>query len=75
VLALLFPGQGSQEVGMGRDVCEASEAARGVFEAADAALGFSLSRFCFEGPEEELLRTEIQQPAILTTGIALLRAL
>jgi [acyl-carrier-protein] S-malonyltransferase len=75
VLALLFPGQGSQEVGMGRDVCEASEAARGVFEAADAALGFSLSRLCFEGPEEELLRTEIQQPAILTTGIALLRAL
>jgi [acyl-carrier-protein] S-malonyltransferase len=75
VLALLFPGQGSQEVGMGRDVCEASEAARGVFEAADATLGFPLSRLCFEGPEEELLRTEIQQPAILTTGIALLRAL
>ncbi len=60
---------------MGRDVCDASPAAREVFEQADAALGFSLSRLCFEGPEEELLRTEIQQPAILTTSIALLRAL
>jgi len=75
VLALLFPGQGAQEVGMGRDVCEASPAAREVFEQADAALGFSLSRLCFEGPEDELLRTEIQQPAILTTSVALLRAL
>jgi [acyl-carrier-protein] S-malonyltransferase len=75
MLALLFPGQGSQEVGMGADVHAASEAARGVFDAADRALGFSLSKLCFEGPEEELLRTEIQQPAILTTGIALLRAL
>ena len=75
MLALLFPGQGSQEVGMGRDVCEASAAARAVFDAADAALGFPLSKLCFEGPEEELLRTEIQQPAILTTGVALLRAL
>jgi len=75
VLALVFPGQGSQEVGMGRDVCEASRAAREVFEAADDALGFALSKRCFEGPEEELRRTEIQQPAILTTCIALLRAL
>ena len=75
MLALLFPGQGAQEVGMGRDAYEASPAARAVFEAADAALGFELSRLCFEGPEVELVRTENQQPAILTTSIALLRAL
>ena len=60
---------------MGRDVFEASEAARAVFQAADGVLGFSLSKLCFEGPEDELLRTENQQPAILTTSIALLRAL
>jgi [acyl-carrier-protein] S-malonyltransferase len=75
VLALLFPGQGSQEVGMGKDVFEASPAAREVFFAADRALGFEVSRHCFEGPEEDLRRTEIQQPALLTTSIALLRAL
>lgn len=75
MLALLFPGQGSQEVGMGADAYEASGAARNVFDAADAALGFPLSRICFEGPEDELLRTEIQQPAILTTSVALLRML
>lgn len=75
MLALLFPGQGSQEVGMGRDAFEASPAARGVFESADRALGFALTRLCFEGPEEQLRRTEIQQPAILATSIALLRAL
>lgn len=60
---------------MGRDAWEASAAARAVYEAADAALGLPLSRLCFEGPEEELLRTELQQPAILTTSVALLRAL
>ncbi len=75
MLALLFPGQGSQEVGMGRDVAEASPAARRVFEEADEALGFSLSQMCFEGPEEVLRPTEIQQPAVLATSIALLRAL
>lgn len=75
MLALLFPGQGSHEVGMGRDVFEASAAARAVFESADLALGFSLTRRIFEGPDDELTRTEIQQPAILTTSIALLRAL
>src|SRR5678815_2778486 len=60
---------------MGRDVYETSDAARAVFDAADAALGIPLTRLCFEGPEEELVRTEVQQPAILTTSIALLRAL
>jgi len=60
---------------MGRDVWEASPAARSTFEAADAALGFPLSRLCFEGPEQELRRTELQQPAILTTSVAILRAL
>jgi len=75
VLGLLFPGQGSQEVGMGADVFRESAAARQVFEAADDALGFELSRLCFDGPEDDLRLTEIQQPAILTTSIALLRAL
>ena len=78
-LAILFPGQASQEVGMGQDVYASSAAARAVFDAADAALldvlGTKLSTLCFEGPEDELRRTEIQQPAILTTSIALLRAL
>ena len=60
---------------MGKDVYDASPSARAVFEAADDALSFSLSRACFEGPEDDLRRTEIQQPAILTTGIAYLRAL
>jgi [acyl-carrier-protein] S-malonyltransferase len=60
---------------MGRDVYETSAAARAVFDAADSALGIPIARLCFEGPEEELVRTEIQQPAILTTSIALLRAL
>lgn len=79
MLALLFPGQASQEVGMGRDVHDASPAARRIFEQADAALAdrldAPLSKLCFEGPEDALRRTEVQQPAILTTSIALLRAL
>ena len=75
MLALLFPGQGSQQVGMGSDLCSESDAARATFAAADAALGMPLSHLCFEGPESELVRTEVQQPAILTASIALLRAL
>jgi [acyl-carrier-protein] S-malonyltransferase len=75
VLALLFPGQGSQFVGMGRDVAEASDAAREVFRRADEVLGYSISKLCFEGPEDELRLTQNQQPALLTTSIALLRAL
>ncbi len=59
---------------MGREIYRDSSAAREIFDAADAALGFALSRICFEGPDEALLRTEVQQPAILTTGIALFRA-
>lgn len=75
MLALLFPGQGAQRVGMGRDVYEASPAARAVFAEADDALGMALSRLCFDGPEDALLATEMQQPAILTTSVALWRAL
>jgi [acyl-carrier-protein] S-malonyltransferase len=75
LLALLFPGQGSQRVGMARDVAASSPAARAVFDEADAALALPLSRLCFEGPEDALLATEVQQPAILTASIALLRAL
>jgi [acyl-carrier-protein] S-malonyltransferase len=76
LLALLFPGQGSQEVGMGRDAAVASPAAREIFERADQVLGLPLSRICWDpSGEDELLRTEIQQPAILTVSVALLRAL
>ncbi|MBK7776524.1 MAG: ACP S-malonyltransferase [Sandaracinaceae bacterium] len=74
-IAWVFPGQGSQSVGMGRDAFDASPAARLVFEAADAALGESLSGLCFEGPADALSLTANTQPAILTTSIALLRAL
>lgn len=73
-LALCFPGQGSQKPGMGRDTAETSAAARTVFEAADDVLGMPLSRLCFEGPEEELIRTANAQPAILVTSLALLAA-
>lgn len=74
-LALLFPGQGSQFVGMGKSLCESSRAARETFAEADAALGFALSRLCFEGPEEELTLTANTQPAILTHSVAAWRDL
>ena len=74
-LALLFPGQGSQSVGMGKTLVEASPAARAVFEEADAVLGFPLTRLCFEGPETELQKTANTQPAILTHSVAAFRDL
>lgn len=69
-LALLFPGQGSQRAGMCADLAASIPASRAVFEEADDALGFSLSKLCFEGPDEELRLTENTQPAILTCSIA-----
>jgi [acyl-carrier-protein] S-malonyltransferase len=74
-VAFVFPGQGSQVVGMGKAVHDAVDAARAVFEAADAALGESLSTLCFEGPLEQLKLTANTQPALLTTSIALLAGL
>jgi [acyl-carrier-protein] S-malonyltransferase len=73
-IAWLFPGQGAQKVGMGADLAEAFPAARQVFEEADEALHFRLSRLCFEGPEEELRLTANTQPATLVTSLAALRA-
>ena len=73
--AFVFPGQGAQYAGMGREVSEKFPVARCVFEEADAALGLPLSRLCFEGPEEGLKLTENTQPAILATSIALFRIL
>lgn len=70
-VAFLFPGQGSQHPGMGREAAERYPLARAVYTRADEVLGFALSRMCFEGPEEDLRLTENTQPAILTTSIAL----
>ena len=71
-VAFVFPGQGSQYVGMGKDVYAAFDEARAVFDAADSALGFKLSQLCFDGPEEELRLTINVQPAIVTFSLALL---
>src|SRR4029077_6064888 len=70
---LIFPGQGSQLGGMGKDLADKYPAARHTFEEADEALGYKLSQVCFEGPEDQLRLTEVTQPAILTASIAALR--
>ncbi len=74
-LAFLFPGQASQYPGMGKDLAEKFRPSQAVFDEADAALGFPISKLCFEGTEEELKRTENTQPAILTVSVAAYRAL
>jgi [acyl-carrier-protein] S-malonyltransferase len=73
--AFLFPGQGSQSVGMGRDLAQAFPIARQTFDEANEALGFDLAALCFDGPEEQLRLTEFTQPAIFTVSIAALRVL
>ena len=72
--AAIFPGQGAQLVGMGQDVAAAHPAARRIFDLADATLGIPLSQLCFQGPEERLNATDVQQPAIFVTSVALYRA-
>ena len=72
-VAFCFPGQGSQDVGMGGEMAGAFPEARAVYEEAAEAVGFDIARVCFEGPIEELTRTEIQQPALVATSLACLR--
>ena len=74
-LAFLFPGQGSQAIGMGKELAAKHPIARQTFEEADEILGYKLSQLCFEGPEDQLRLTEITQPAILTASVAAWRVL
>jgi [acyl-carrier-protein] S-malonyltransferase len=74
-IAFVFPGQGSQKAGMGKALADAFPESRAVYDEADRALGFALSKLCFEGPEEDLQLTSNTQPAILATSIAAYRAL
>src|SRR5438477_8490417 len=74
-IAFLFPGQGSQAVGMRKELAEKYPVARQTFDEANDALGYKLSQLCFEGPEEKLRMTEITQPAILSASIAAWRVL
>src|SRR5881397_1741859 len=74
-IALLFPGQGSQSVGMGKELAAGYPVAKQTFDEADAVLGYKLSQLCFEGPEDKLKLTEITQPAILTASVAAYRVL
>lgn len=73
--AFLFPGQGAQHVGMGQDLYEAFPAARSVFDQAQAVTGLPIKELCFQGPEDQLARTDISQPAIFTVSAALLKCL
>lgn len=74
LMAVIFPGQGAQSVGMGKDVARSSAAARAVFDRANDVLGFDLARVCFDGPAAELERTDVQQPAIFVTSVAIWEA-
>src|SRR5204862_260283 len=74
-IAFCFPGQGSLEAGMGREMAEAYPEAMAVLEAGSEASGLDLVRLCFEAPEEELVQTEVQQPALVATSLAMLAAL